>query len=196
MINFYKRLSDEFKTDETKFSFRIIIVLLLLTTLVFGITFCISMRNSIKLEKEEHLRSSQFECIKFYIEQNNKQVPHIIPNPKDSIQNINSEVVDTNIKDSIQENDTIKNENLVCANFPIAANILNEEFKMNHQNIDYATKQSSIYISLYNSLLVIIILYTTLMSISVFMISHSGCERVDRDDFDLIEIANQIFKQR
>lgn len=174
MINFYKRLSDEFKTDETKFSFRIIIVLLLLTTLVFGITFCISMRNSIKLEKEEHLRSSQFECIKFYIEQNNKQVPHIIPNPKDSIQNINSEVVDTNIKDSIQENDTIKNENLVCANFPIAANILNEEFKMNHQNIDYATKQSSIYISLYNSLLVIIILYTTLMSISVFMISHSG----------------------
>lgn len=174
MKNLYKRLSDEYNTDETKFSFRIIIVLLLFTTLVFVITFCISMRNSIKLEQEEHLRSSQFECIKFYIEQNNNQEPHIVTNDKDSLETFSSAIADSNNKDSIEEKDNIKNDSLVCTNFPIAANILNEEFKMNHQNIDYATKQSSIYISLYNSLLVIIILYTTLMSISVFMISHSG----------------------
>ena len=89
---------------------------------------------------------------------------------------------DTIIKDTFKKNSQVidsvnfhKSSSIIrLINKPIYESILNNQAELNAEHIIYSIKQSFYHLSFYKGLISVIIVFTTLMSISIFMISHKG----------------------
>ena len=144
--------------------------------------------NSNNLARQKFILDPKIDAnAKEVIHTNNEEI--IITENRDSILNSsNSNQVKKDNKSTPAKNDSIsKKSNIIenidstksaevirLVNKPIYDEILNTQAKLNSEQIIYSIKQSYYHLSFYNGLIAVIIVFTTLMSISIFMISHKG----------------------
>lgn len=177
------------------FSCTIILFLSIISIFTFGITFYITscgVDDLVKQEKnrnDELMNSNNLASLKRYVSDTkiDDNVKEIIDTVNKTIFKNKDIVLDSSIasqdnkdiiskKNNIIDNigDTKSAEVIRLVNKPIYDEILNTQAKLNSEQIIYSIKQSYYHLSFYNGLIAVIIVFTTLMSISIFMISHKG----------------------